>query len=329
MISFYIKKSFVNIFCNGIKPSILLTVLFLTSVVHLSIGQVTQVVNSSNGYQVSITINPYSIVPNAANCPNGVYHVSIPYNIFFSGSNIPPGGLYTLQGTIDCIGASGIFFDLPNNGGSGTSNSSNASTTNGNCPNITCSSIHITIQGPGISSQTINFSGRSLPIEITEFNVSNMDNKALINWQILEVLNLNRFELERSQDLNLWNKIQTIYPESNELQFQFEDFFPISPRSYYRLKFVDNNSNYDYSQIKVFQAGNNKFLKIHPNPVTSTLTIDNISEKSMFNLIDITGRKLKSIGTNNTSLIINIDDLKQGIYFLTEKNSIYKIIKTE
>src|SRR5690348_4037784 len=91
------------------------------------------VVASTNVYLIHINVTPVAIVPNSSTCVNGYnYNVKLNYTITFTGSNIP-SNLYTLQGSIGC-GANTHFFQLPNNGGSGTVTSgSNVWTTKKDC----------------------------------------------------------------------------------------------------------------------------------------------------------------------------------------------------
>ena len=111
-------------------------------------------IESADGYSVEISMVPGDIIVNSDICPIGYnWDVEIDYNIQFAGDNIPDA-LFTLQGTLFCSDGSS-FFDLPNDGGMGTT------TTTGNifsnCDDSTlvqlgCDSISLTIQGPGIDT---------------------------------------------------------------------------------------------------------------------------------------------------------------------------------
>src|SRR6187402_3319601 len=119
------------------------------------------VVVSANGYAVNISVNPKAIVPTSSSCTNGYnFNYALNYNIQFSGINIP-ASLFTLQGNVLASGYSGNFFDLPNNGGVGsTTSTGNSYTSRKDCNTATVSSynpsIQIQIQGPGLPYQTVN-----------------------------------------------------------------------------------------------------------------------------------------------------------------------------
>ncbi|WP_461631106.1 HYR domain-containing protein [Labilibaculum euxinus] len=116
-----------------------------------------QVVASSNGYSVNIEVWPVSVNPVGTTCDYGYnYTVTLGYDISFSGSGIP-AGVYTLQGTLGCGG----FFSLPNGGGSGTVETTNAWRGASDCATITpeilgCTDATIVIEGPGIPNQNIS-----------------------------------------------------------------------------------------------------------------------------------------------------------------------------
>lgn len=123
-----------------------------------SSNAVTFEVESTNGYTVTVVLEPTEVnVPGS--CTSGYnWTVDLDYTITFSGSNVP-SSLWTLQGNLICDGDNDNFFNLPNGGGTGEATTSNSWRSATDCGSITvgslCEQIQLTIQGPGISSQTI------------------------------------------------------------------------------------------------------------------------------------------------------------------------------
>lgn len=117
------------------------------------------VVSSTNGYQVVINVTPsHIIVPSS--CQWGYSsNAVLNYNIQFTGNNIP-ANLWNLQFSLGCdpFNYSGSF---PTNGGIGSSTSTNGPyRSNSDCATVSfaslgCDVLNITINGPGISSQTV------------------------------------------------------------------------------------------------------------------------------------------------------------------------------
>jgi hypothetical protein len=125
-------------------------------------------ITSSGGenYSVSVTITPTAIVPVLSICDWGYnYDVAYDYDIQIVGGDNPT--LYTLAGYLSCGSNQGIYFDLPNNGGSGSDvTQGNPWNSNSDCATATvesllCDSIVIQIEGPGISNQTLSLAPTS------------------------------------------------------------------------------------------------------------------------------------------------------------------------
>ena len=74
-----------------------------------------------------------------------------------------------------------------------------------------------------------------------------------------------------------------------------------------------------------------KELKIYPNPTKGKIEIRNLSSNSNLIISNILGATIKKIKTNNSTEIIDISDLKSGVYFISnsDKNNrfVKKIIK--
>ena len=74
-----------------------------------------------------------------------------------------------------------------------------------------------------------------------------------------------------------------------------------------------------------------KELKIYPNPTKGKIEIRNLSSNSNLIISNILGATIKKINTNNSTEIIDISDLKSGVYFISnsDKNNrfVKKIIK--
>ena len=118
-------------------------------------------VDASGGqnYTVNVEIVLTGIVPVQSSCTWGYnYDVAYDYNIEIIGSS---SNLYTLSGYLTCGSNQGIYFDLPNNGGSGSDvTQGNPWTSNSDCATATiesleCNTIDLQIEGAGIPNQTI------------------------------------------------------------------------------------------------------------------------------------------------------------------------------
>ena len=153
-----------------------------------SYAQSTQTFTSSSGYTLSVTLEIVDVnVP--ANCQWGYnYTVDIAYDVVISGSNAP-SSMWTLQGQLAC-GNNNLFFNLPNNGGSGVVTTANTYTSGTDCATATPSTLEcfdalLSINGPQLSpgNTTIDLSPSSPSGPITWIGTSSSDWNTSSNWQ--------------------------------------------------------------------------------------------------------------------------------------------------
>ncbi len=89
--------------------------------------------------------------------------------------------------------------------------------------------------------------------ELQYFTAKNENESILLEWKTGVEDNLNRFEIERSMtNQNNFITIGTLNAIGNNSYYYFRDNLSSNPTSstiyHYRLKMVDNNNNYVYSQ---------------------------------------------------------------------------------
>ena len=124
--------------------------------------------------------------------------------------------------------------------------------------------------------------GAFLPIELTTF-YADINNTAIdLKWSTVSEKNNDVFSLERSSDAIKFEKIGVINSKSvngnsvTKLDYVYHDQNPLGNVSYYRLKQVDKDKTYSYSNIlsiNFIKANNIKFV-VYPNPNSGEFTVD-------------------------------------------------------
>jgi hypothetical protein len=148
-------------------------------------------------------------------------------------------------------------------------------------------------------------SANPLPIELVNFNCSYINrNTNGLNWTTASESNNDYFAIERSSNGIEFNQIAKVDGAGNSLttlNYSFKDENPLSGISYYRLKQVDFNGKFSYSEICSVTNNGDGNVSFYPNPVRTSLTIDyEFSEKPKSNVIsvtDVTG-KLVSVSSS-------------------------------
>ncbi len=152
----------------------------------------------------------------------------------------------------------------------------------------------------------INDSLAYIPVEFASFNYSISDNSVLLNWVTSSELNNYGFEVERSSFENnfqqtKWEKIGFIKGKgtTNEKNYySFIDKPSTSGMYYYRLKQLDLNGDFKYSDIVEVNYGlinSYKLEQNYPNPFNSKTIISyKLKDKGYVKLMvyDIKGERI-------------------------------------
>jgi hypothetical protein len=112
-----------------------------------------------------------------------------------------------------------------------------------------------------------------LKAELVLFNIKQIEKNALLNWQTANEQNSDYFDIERSTDAKIFDKIGTVkaFGTTNKVQnYHFLDTLlpPQYKVLYYRLRQVDRDNKVDYSPIRSIKIDKqDKYvIKIYPNP---------------------------------------------------------------
>jgi mannan endo-1,4-beta-mannosidase len=109
----------------------------------------------------------------------------------------------------------------------------------------------------------------SLPVTFFSFTAENEETDVLLKWQTVSEIGNHHFELEQSKDGKIFNYINEIPGALNSkslVSYQYPDKNPLNGISYYRLKQVDLNGAYTYSNAVSISREASSTLSIFPNP---------------------------------------------------------------
>ncbi len=195
-------------------------------------------------------------------------------------------------------------------------------TTNGNGQNIYIDNINIYTKAP-------------LPLTLVQFVAQQNASNITCKWQTVNESNVNNFEIERSIDGKSFERIGTkkaVGNTSTNSFYQFIDESAYSLRTtviYYRLKSIDNDGKFSYSNTIMVKIGEKQAVNVYPNPATSLINVEvtnstNNNTKNTIQIVDYMGRVVyenqvtTTLGTQTFK--INIGNLAKGNYVLMLKN---------
>jgi len=180
-----------------------------------------------------------------------------------------------------------------------------------------------------------------VPVELTSFVASFLENKIVLNWTTATELNNRGFEIERSFDKNEWRIIgfregkgTTSEPQE---YFYSDDISDISSsKLYYRLKQIDFNGAFEYSDVVEVEITPLEFSlsQNFPNPFNPSTKISwqlPISSWVTLKIFDALGSEVETLvneyqdsGNHSTFYPSGINStLPSGIYFYQLKAGDY------
>ena len=162
-----------------------------------------------------------------------------------------------------------------------------------------------------------------LPISLISFTGENKDNINVLYWITDLEYNSSHFEIEKSADGIVFDGIGYVIADQNN-PYEFVDEMPIYSDNYYRLKMVDLDSSFTYSNIVVVRVEKpTSNYTIYPNPFDNSITYTYYEESPEHLRIDIcneAGQLIDTIDIVCESCInrvpIDLSNLSVGHYII-------------
>ncbi|MFN3402651.1 MAG: glycosyl hydrolase [Cytophagaceae bacterium] len=203
---------------------------------------------------------------------------------------------------------------------------------------------------PGDPSRTVNFTdGKSfflpedttvtykvcpepLPVNLITFDAFRINAQVDLKWITVWEKNNSHFIIQRSADGLHFSDIGLLSgngTSSGRHEYLFHDFNPLAGVNYYRLKQIDFDGNFQYSDIRIVKMIND--MKIYPNPVTDKIHVEGIHTKDtklFYELISMTGQTIKR-GIISVQKLIEVSEVSSGIYILKVKDEYGEVLLSE
>ena len=119
--------------------------------------------------------------------------------------------------------------------------------------------------------------GNALPVELMKFNATEEGAEVLIEWETSSEINASHFMVEKSKDGENFEPVSRkdasgVATRSHHYYEALDDH-PYAGVSYYRLKMVDNDGSYIYSDLKAVEIKVIAEAMLFPNPVFDILYV--------------------------------------------------------
>jgi|GEM_PF-828199 len=186
----------------------------------------------------------------------------------------------------------------------------------------------------------------SVPVELTSFSVTQENGNARLSWTTATEKNNSGFEIQKSTDKTIFTKVSFVKGQGTTIEKSYYSFIDNSQNSqkcYYRLKQIDFDGTFTYSDILEFHSGQSFTFVLdqnYPNPFNPETKITfTLSQKASVHLklFNILGEQVATLinerlNTGKHVYLFNASQFSSGVYLYqlsanNEDGSLNKSIK--
>ncbi len=166
----------------------------------------------------------------------------------------------------------------------------------------------------------------ALPVTFSKaLQVSLKLNTTYLTWSVTNQINNDKCIIEHStngRDFSAIGDLQGAVSSTQEHHYTYTHNNPSFGINYYRIKQIDYNGQFGYSNIVNVQYENKvSGMKVFPNPACDqiTVSINDTHKNKNIQIYNSTGLLVKEVLINNINTI-DIADLSKGLYFIRSKD---------
>jgi hypothetical protein len=170
-----------------------------------------------------------------------------------------------------------------------------------------------------------------VPVELTSFFANIFDGNVVLNWSTATEINNSGFEIQRSRDNSNFSNLSFVDgygTTSDQRSYSFTDNTVSSGIYYYRLKQIDHNGSFEYSNVIEVQVGapdNFALEQNYPNPFNPSTMISYqlpVNGSVTLKIFDVLGNEVTTLvnefkEAGKHSVEFDASNMGSGIYFYT------------
>lgn len=159
-----------------------------------------------------------------------------------------------------------------------------------------------------------------VPLQLLSFTGSVENNAVKLNWKIASAVNFSHFEIEKSEDGLNFTKLGNMAFQNRD-QYQYRDITFLNNHPYfYRLKMVDVDGNFSYSNVLHFRGKGLAGMTILGNPVKNNLLVTGLQSSGQLTIYDMTGKLVQQKMVKSVRENLEVSQLNKGLYILKFNN---------
>lgn len=135
----------------------------------------------------------------------------------------------------------------------------------------------------------------TLPVHLQNFSVTDNNGAALLTWATQDETDFSRYEIERSHDgINFSSVTQVAARSANgRNDYSLSDAVTKGNTYYYRLKMVDKDGTFTYSNVVKYKVTGYHAITLYPNPVSDYFTIKGAGDVLQVEVANLEGSLVK------------------------------------
>jgi len=177
--------------------------------------------------------------------------------------------------------------------------------------------IYFSVAGPGDFNELWKINeGGVLPLKLISFTAYMQNKTVQLQWRTANEINSSHFEIQRSADSRNFKAIAFVNAEGRSANNYFTtDRLPLSGNNYYRLKIIDRDGTFTYSDLARINFEEKSSVIVQPNPAHDFIIIKNGDQYNRLRIMDISGKQMIQFEKRLDNRY-NISHLSKGIYLI-------------
>ena len=252
-----------------------------------------------------------------------------------TASIFPSGGLASIVGTLNSLGQPviyGIVGPQKTDSTNGLVAITDKSTYNTTMVAANVDIAYLAKAGVNYAFRGVAFSPSqyTLPINLVSFNGSLVNGKTALQWTTASEINAKEFIVEKSNNSIDYSEIGTVASKNaagTSSSYAFDDAALKNGLNYYRLKMVDKDGSFQYSNVVVIKLDvkPSTALSVFPNPVSNAITLSHseAGAGAIVSIFALNGKLVstKAVAKSATQTSFDVSALPAGAYVLVFDNN--------
>jgi hypothetical protein len=176
--------------------------------------------------------------------------------------------------------------------------------------------------------------GGALPVTLTRFTATAQRSANHLYWSTATELNNDRFEVQRSADARRWETLDWVSGMGTTQEphdYRYVDKDPLPGLSYYRLKQIDYDGQYEYSPVASVRRGQAGLFEIFPNPAREQLQVrfvDTPPANARLHLRNVHGQAVQEWPVDMRDGL-SLEGVRPGVYILQLESARGEVVHAE